>query len=129
MVLTYNYDTTYPGPPFPIVEVAVQAVGKTGETIALRALVDSGADATMIPLRELRRLAARQVDTRYAYGITGIRYPVDIYEVGLQIGPYRIPKVYAVADVQNGEMILGRDALNQFIVTLNGLANIVEISQ
>jgi len=49
--------------------------------------------------------------------------------VVLQLGNFTIPKVYAVADRQNGEMILGRDVLNQFIVTLNGLANVVEIQQ
>ena len=129
MVLTYYYDTTYPGPAFPVVEVAVHHIGKTSRTVELRALVDSGADATMIPLRELNYLAARKVDSRYARGIAGVSYPVDIYEVELQIGSYHIPKVYAVADGQNREMIIGRDVLNQFVVTLNGLANVVEISQ
>jgi hypothetical protein len=34
-----------------------------------------------------------------------------------------------VADPQNEGVILGRNVLNPFIVTLNGLANVVEISQ
>ena len=41
----------------------------------------------------------------------------------------RFGKVYAVADPQNNEIVLGRDVLNQFMVTLNGLASAVEISQ
>jgi hypothetical protein len=54
---------------------------------------------------------------------------VDIYEVSLRVGSYMVSKVYAVADKRNAEVILGRDVLNQFIVTLNGLASTVEISQ
>jgi len=34
-----------------------------------------------------------------------------------------------VGGPQRDEIILGRDALNHFIVTLNGLASMIEISQ
>jgi hypothetical protein len=34
-----------------------------------------------------------------------------------------------IAELQDDEVILGRDVLNQLIVTLNGLASAVEISQ
>lgn len=57
-----------------------------------------------------------------------LSYIVNIYEVRVRIGSFTIPKVYAVGDRKNGEMILGRDVLNHFIVTLNGLTNIVKIS-
>ena len=94
-----------------------------------RALVDSGADATIIPLRDLACLKARKVDTKRITGIGGLSYRVDIYEVSVRLGIYNVAKVYAVADRQNTEIIIGRDVLDQFIVTLNGLASMVEISQ
>lgn len=129
MVLTYEYNTDYNGPALPIVETIVRSLGENDVSVVLWAVVDSGADATMIPLRNLNHMAARKVDTRRVRGIGGLSYPVDIYEVVLQLGSFTIPKVYAVADRQNGAMILGRDVLNQFIVTLNGLAHVVEIQQ
>lgn len=59
---------------------------------------------------------------------SGLSYVVDMYETALRVGGFTVPKVYAVADRQNGEMILGRDVLNYFVVTLNGLAQTTEIS-
>lgn len=38
-------------------------------------------------------------------------------------------RVDVIADRQGAEAILGRDVLNQFIVTLNGLASMIEITQ
>lgn len=61
--------------------------------------------------------------------MSGVRYPADIYEVTLRIGAYDLPKVRAVADPSNQETILGRDVLNQLIVTLNGLAQVTEIAR
>jgi hypothetical protein len=46
----------------------------------------------------------------------------------VQIGSYSL-FARVVGDEINSEIIIGRDILNQFIVTLNGLASIVEISQ
>jgi hypothetical protein len=77
----------------------------------------------------LQELKARKVDTKQLIGMGGLRYRVDIYEIALRLGFYNIAKIYAVADRQNTNVILGRDVLNQFIVTLNGLASMVEITQ
>ncbi len=128
-MLTFDYDTTYPGPTLPRVEVRVQALLAEDRERVDWALVDSGADGTMIPLSILEDIGARRVDRMRMRGVGGISQPVDIYEVSIQIGPFTVPKIYAVANDINQEMLLGRDVLNQFIITLNGLANSVEISQ
>ena len=83
----------------------------------------------MIALRDLKQAGARKVDSQRMRGVHGLSHFVDIYEVTVRIGIYTVAKVYAVADVDNGETILGRDVLNHFIVTLNGLASAVEVSQ
>ena len=129
MVLSYEYDTSYFGPPMPVIDVSVYRIGHSERTAELKALVDSGADTTMIPARMLKQIGARRVDTRTASGVSSVRYAVDIDEVGLAIGHYTLPKIYAVSDRQNSQMIVGRDVLNEFLVMLNGLANVVEISQ
>jgi len=59
---------------------------------------------------------------------SGLSYVVDMHETALRVGGFTVPKDYAVADRQSGEMILGRDVLNYFVVTLNGLAQTTEIS-
>ena len=92
-------------------------------------LVDSGADGTITPLRLLKQIQARRIDTVNMRPMRGPTYRVDIYDVAIQIGIYHLARALVVADPQNEGMILGRNVLNQFIVTLNGLAGMVEISQ
>jgi hypothetical protein len=127
-LFTYAYDSDYAGPALPIIEITIFSL-RNSDSIIRRALVDSGADATMIALRDLNRLKARKVDTLRMRSVNGVSQPVDIYTVALQIGSFELSRVYAVADRQNGEPIIGRDVLNQFIVTLNGLASMVEVSR
>jgi len=91
-------------------------------------LVDSGADGTIAPLHILKQIQARRVDTVNMRPLRGPVYRVDIYEVELQIGSFRVPQGTGSGRSQNEGMILGRNVLNQFIVTLNGLASMVEIS-
>lgn len=127
MVYSHEYDTRY-HPAMPIIEVEVGLAARNAEA-TLTALVDSGADATLIPLRELQQVGAQQVAWAQVRGIAGISYRAPIYIVTLSIGPLRIEAVRVLGDRQNREMIIGRDVLNQFIVTLNGLANMIEVSQ
>ena len=58
----------------------------------------------------------------------GTQYPVTIYIVQLQIGSIILTSMEVVGRVGSNETIVGRDVLNQFIITLNGLANVTEIS-
>jgi hypothetical protein len=47
----------------------------------------------------------------------------------LEFGPFDFRDLSVAGGMQANEVIIGRDILNQFIVTLNGLASVVEISQ
>ena len=129
MDYTHKYDQNYNGPALPVVEVQIRSLAENGTVIVRQALVDSGADATMIPLNDLEAVSARRVDRKRLRGISGISYQVDIFEVSLNIGPFYVPKIFAVADRQSDDMILGRDVLNLFITTLDGLAYMVHLSQ
>ena len=128
MIFTFYYDTTYAGPPFPTVHVAIRNLN-TDQTVEATAYIDSGADGTIVPRRLLDRIKARKVDEMTLRWGSGPRQRVDIFEILLQIGSYRALKVYAVGDQVEQRMIVGRDVLNQFVVTLDGLAGAVEISQ
>jgi predicted aspartyl protease len=126
MIFTHQYDTNY-DPAMPVTAVNVRRMGQDNGTV-LVALVDSGSDATMIPISTLKKIGARRAEKRRVRGIAGFSYIVDTYFVSLQVGTFHASYVIAITDQQNGQMILGRDVLNEFIVTLNGLANLVEIS-
>lgn len=123
---TFDYDTNYEGPAFPIVELGI--VGNNGQVETATALIDSGADATLIPPTLLTNVGARKLDSRWARNVSGIRYRVAMHLVTLTIGTLTFYGIEAIANNQTDEVIVGRDVLNQLVVTLNGLAYEVQIS-
>ncbi|MBP6440181.1 MAG: hypothetical protein KA259_01140 [Caldilineaceae bacterium] len=123
---TYAYDSAYQ-PALPVVDVEVMPFGHNSAPFNLVALVDSGADGTLIPLVVLHAMHARRTGQVALVSITGLRTFVDIYEVTIRLGPHLFPKVRVAADRHNETVTLGRDVLNHMIVTLNGLAATTEI--
>lgn len=111
----------------PMIELGI-GVERDPIAVTLPAIIDSGADATLVPVRYLHQIGATPSRTKWLRGVTGKRVEVEIYSVILHIGEHRL-YVPVVGDEFGNEAIVGRDVLNQFIVTLNGLASIVEISQ
>ncbi len=112
----------------PVVPLEIGNNSKTEKWLTVQALVDSGADATMIPIRYLRQLGAEAVNKRRVVDASGISYSVEVYIVALRVGPYYHPAVEILANRQSKDVLLGRNVLNHLIVTLNGLAYTVEIS-
>lgn len=125
-VYTYAYDAAY-DPAMPVVDIQIgRAMAET--SLALTALVDSGADATMIPTHYLRQIHARRSRKKWMRGTTGERMLVDLYPISIQLGPLAQTHLEAVGDTQNEEVIVGRDVLNHLSVNLNGPASAVEIA-
>lgn len=121
MATIFDYDHDYDGPALPVVDVTVFRSGDQQHGIDLEgAIVDSGADASMFPARVLTKLSARKVDWMRSRGVHGPSYIVNIYEVDVLIGEFRISRLYVAADPANQNSIIGRDLLNQLVVTLDG---------
>ena len=126
-VETIAYSSAYQ-PPAPVVEIRVEAPGRARRGRPLTALIDSGADATLIPIDVLDEVGARHVGDATLRGWAGDRYPADIYLVNLIIGAHTIPAVRVAAVPEGAEPVLGRNALNHPIITLNGPAAMTEIA-
>ena len=124
-IYTYEYDNAY-NPAMPIVDIEIGRA-KGAASLALKALVDSGADATIIPINSLQKIRARRSRKMWMRGTAGRRVLVDLYQVSLQLGPFAQMLLEVVGSTQNDEVIVGRDVLNYLIVTLNGPAHSVEV--
>lgn len=112
----------------PVVELRVRQIGTNDDGIGLRALIDSGADATILPAQVLQGAGAEQAGrARMRWG-SHQSQTYDVYLATIVIGNYAINGVRVLATTTDGEAILGRGVLNQMIVTLNGLAYVVEVS-
>ena len=86
MIVSFDYDTEYNGPSLPVVEVTLKNPVTDRATTVQGVLVDSGADGTIAPLRRLKQIQARRVDTVNMRPMRGPTFRVDLYEVELQIG-------------------------------------------
>lgn len=124
-IYTYQYETAYE-PAMPVVEIQIGRA-MADSYLSLTALVDSGADATIIPLSYLLQIEARRSRKVWMRGTAGGRMMVDLYSISLQLGSLTQARIEVVADQQHDEVILGRDVLNYLVVTLNGPGNSVEV--
>jgi len=125
IVHSHEYDSSY-HPAMPVIEIQIRRRANH-PAITLTAIVDSGADATLIPLRYLRQLQARKGQTKWISGTAGGRYEVDLYTVAVQIGEQQTHYLNVVGTEHQDEIIVGRDLLNQYIVTLNAPGHTVDI--
>lgn len=123
---SHEYDSGYQ-PAMPIIEIKIRR--RANQTsLTLKAIVDSGADATMIPIRYLRQVQARKGQTKWLSGVAGGRYEVDLYTLAVQVGEQSPHYLDVVGTEHQNEIIAGRDLLNQYIVTLNAPGHTVDIS-
>lgn len=123
---TFDYDRSYE-PSAPVISVGLGLPGESEVRHTLRALVDSGADATMIPRDVLRNIGARFVERRTLQGVTGVRMQVSVYLVVVHLPLDAVYGVRAIAGTPDTMAILGRDVLNQWRVVLDGPAETVEV--
>ena len=124
---SHEYDTSY-DPPLPVVEIFLKDLGSDARSDPLIAIVDSGADACLIPIRLLHELNLLPVRRATMRGISGESVPVEVFLLSVEIGSITIPGVRVIGDRHGHELIIGRDVLNQWIVTLNGLAGVVDVT-
>ena len=121
MNIQFEYDHHY-FPSAPVLEMSVDGYSLVAGSVIVRALIDSGADGTMIPVQVLNRIKADYIDSVRMSGVTGVAEQRDRYRVRIQIGDIVIHGVDAVAISMSDEAWIGRDVLNQLVVTLDGLA-------
>ena len=127
VVYAYPYSHDYQ-PAMPVVEVGLGRGGQSEPRRLSLALVDSGADGTLIPVNVLEEIGARLVGAARITSVLGESQLADIYLVSLRVGPALLGAVRVVAGAEGDEILLGRNVLNQLVVTLNGLASTVEIA-
>jgi len=123
----FEYDHGY-NPASPIIEIKVDGYSQIAQPVILQALIDSGADGTMLPTQVLEKADASYVDSVRMSGVFGVKEQRDRYRVRIQIGNIIINGIDAVATDSETECLIGRDVLNQFVVTLDGLAAETRIS-
>jgi len=105
-------------PPTPFVETQV-INPLNGERFQLPGKLDTGAAMTVIPGDIVTALHLEQMGDVLCQGYDGVETPRPLYYVALEVTCYYIPMVEVTVSPRR-DVLLGRDVLNHFILTLNG---------
>lgn len=123
---TFPYDPSY-DPPASVIPIRIGVPNRSEPTEQHWAFVDSGADATAIPVDLLWAIGARVVGQGRLSGVTGVSVEVEVFRVVIYMPTGVTYGIRAIGSRDSNEMILGRDVLNQWRITLDGPGEIVEI--
>jgi hypothetical protein len=124
--MTFPYDVTY-FPPFPTLEMTLSTPAEGLTTNTLPALVDTGSDATFVPLEHLSQISAVETTEMWARSHWGERRRVLLYLVDVQVGHLTLPGIEVVGDELGNEVLLGGDVLNRLRLLLDGPAEMSEL--
>jgi predicted aspartyl protease len=105
-------------PPFPTLKATIRFEDERTESLS--ALLDSGADASLVPVALLDQLGAFESEQATLRTHLGETLPVQLYLVNIEIDHHILPGVYVVADDIGEDIILGRDVLNKLPLFLDG---------
>jgi predicted aspartyl protease len=107
-------------PPVPALTITL---GYPGEALRLgpfSAIVDTGADGTLIPIALLDALGAPFVDEARIRSHWGEWRTIQLFTVDIGVNELRFPAIEAIGDEHGEELILGRNFLNKLHLLLKG---------
>jgi len=109
-------------PPIPVLRVQLGYPEESTRLGPFEVIVDTGADATIVPRSIIDELDAPFVDDAWLSSQWGEQFPVKLFMVDIGFGDFRLPSIYVVADEYSDELILGRNVLNRLRLLLDGPA-------
>jgi len=124
MRYTYNRQVE---PPAPFVHVSLKCV-ETGKFVDnLPALIDTGADRTVIPRGLVDLLALVPLEDVRVAGLGGQVFSALTYKVDLTIRTLSPQKAVLIAHDEEPFVLLGRDVLNRHRLLLDGPGLALEV--
>lgn len=117
--MAYPYRGRLPWP-FPALPIVVYNDDRVAISPTLTALVDTGADTTLVPAHVLEQGKAEVLRTARIRSHWGEFQVVTLYLVDLALAGEHLGGIEVVADKGSDEVILGRNVLNKVILLLDG---------
>ncbi|MCA9974054.1 MAG: hypothetical protein KC425_27770 [Anaerolineales bacterium] len=115
-------------PPAPVIPIRLSSPGEPAAASEYPALLDTGSDFTLVPLRYLSTIQAPETRSAFVRGLFSERQLITLYlvDIHLEIGVLSGYEVIGVENTVDGftdeEIILGRNVLNRLHLFLNGPA-------
>jgi predicted aspartyl protease len=124
--MSYPYSQSY-YPSAPVIEVTFITAAENLQVGPLPALLDSGADGTIVPINYLNEIQAPSTVEMTIRSQWGERHRVLLYLVDAKIGDLTLPGIEVVGDEISDEIVIGRDILNRLRVLLDGPKEITKV--
>ena len=116
--MSYPYAVQYK-PAFPTIPIMLRSL--SGETTSTQtALVDTGADGTLMPLELLQSIHADEQYVARVRSHWGEWRAASVFLIDLEIGNQIFPSVEVVADESGSVVLLGRNVINLLTLLLDG---------
>jgi predicted aspartyl protease len=126
--VNFSYSQSY-YPPAPIVNVVLLSAAEGLRVGPLTALVDSGADGSIVPLVHLAELRAPTTAEIPVRGTWSDSRTMLLYLIDVEIDGIKLPGIEVIGDPESDEIILGRDVLNRLRILLNGPRQLVDVTE
>ena len=120
----YSHDYFPNAPSLRVTFISAEKQLSLGPVVAL---VDTGTDATAVPIALLEKILAPIARESFVVPHWGTRYAVSLFSVDVRIDDWILPGVEEIGDTKGNEVILGRDVLNKLRLLLDGPAQTTEI--
>jgi predicted aspartyl protease len=121
------YKTKNVAIPMPILSIYIGPLGQRPTLGPITAIVDTGADMTILPVSVIRPLQISPFNSGRLFGQWRDPHPVDFYLVELEIEGVHLTNSQIAADETITEAILGRNVLNKLPLFLDGPQHHLEI--
>jgi predicted aspartyl protease len=114
-------------PPIPAIELALRTPDGKPSSGPLLALVDTGADITLVPLAHLEQVGAPELDEVRLRSHWGSSTMVTTYLVDIEIHARVLPDIEVVGDLHGDTILLGRNVLNKLLLLIDGPRQITDV--
>jgi predicted aspartyl protease len=121
-----KYNDVLLHPPGPVVNVLVRPMRRANPARTIQGELDTGADISVIPESLAFELQLKRKESVLMYGYDESPTQRPVYRVDLEILGYTLRAIRVVA-APRSTLLLGRDVLAHFIITLDGKAQTFEM--
>ncbi len=107
-------------PPAPAFDIYLAAPDSYNWQGPFSALLDSGADVTIVPMSVVAELRVPAIDEIALISQWRDRHVMRLFQVDLKIADQLLPAIDVVSDRWSKEILLGRNVLNRLDLRLEG---------
>jgi predicted aspartyl protease len=114
-------------PPAAVIEIRLAAPGTAQTAGPFPALIDTGADASLVPKSILLSLGAPSLFEAHLRSPWGELHAVVMHLADVLIGSERFPAIELAANESDDEFILGRNVLNKLPLFIDGPQQVTQL--